>query len=142
MGRIWIYGRGPGIVSAAENDPVVGGRMVEEPDADERRRIRISPIGFAFEEKGLRGDFARIGRDAVDNFQAVAVGFVFCPAAESVGYWREQNCHHENNQKEKRQCGPIALARQPGRWTDHSDRYAFHTGVFHLSGRAPARWRC
>ena len=99
--------RDPGIVRAAENNPVVGRRMIEKPQANEFSRGRIGEIGFALELESLRSDFSRIRRDAVDDFETVAVGLVFLPPAEAVEHGRKQKGEHENNQEKKRQGGPI-----------------------------------
>src|SRR5215467_10248482 len=81
--------------------------MVEEPDTNKCGRSGIGEVGFAFKLECLRSDFPWIRRDAVDDFQTVAIGFVLLPTAEAVEDGREEKVQHKNNQKEKREGGPI-----------------------------------
>ena len=58
----------------------------------------------------MRCDFSGIGNEAVNDFEAVNVGFVFLHAAEAMDDRRRKKKQNLKDQKHDRDGSPIALA--------------------------------
>lgn len=61
----------------AKNDPVIDGRVIEQPQFDPPRGSRDRKIDLAIFLKCLRGGFPSVGNNPVDQFQAITIRFVF-----------------------------------------------------------------
>ena len=66
----------PGIISQAKLNAVANAGVFKKQEHVQRVGIRISEVDLAHRLKGLRRNLARIGREAVRNFQSELIGLM------------------------------------------------------------------
>jgi hypothetical protein len=96
---LWFFAMRPRIVCPKENYPLAYWRVIEVPPTNKGGRSWIGKTAFCIFLESSCCNFAGIGNDAMDQFQAAAIGFVFAVSAQTINRWGKGNHDQTHNER-------------------------------------------